>query len=287
MRSLNDLNFDPLVLCHSLSRSISKEEAIEPRTNRICSTHQLFFSQRVQPLCCTLPWQQEYARILLLGSVTHYVLCPTDPSREPSRHRSLSSGTTRQALPQRPRWSSKTIHVGRCQREPRLENLRRLCTEPDSDRSATLRRHGTGNRSRLDIVCTGFNNNRSLPFTISMGSVSKSQSCDQAPHVDGNSKLNPSISRDNQRQRARCQFAGCDHSRSRLIHRDGPRLCGLRTIISHPARARFLCDPFQRQPSIRSSLLASTRPRERCEKRSDHIIDWSKKLIVLSRPASP
>lgn len=41
MTSLNDLNFDPWVLCHSLSRSASKENAFEPRTNRICSTHQL------------------------------------------------------------------------------------------------------------------------------------------------------------------------------------------------------------------------------------------------------
>ena len=148
MQSLNDLNFDPPVLCHSLSRSISKEKAIEPRTNHICSTHQLLFSQRVQPLRRALWRQQECALILLLGPVTDNVVCPTDLSREPSRHRSLSSRTTRQAVSQRPRWSSEAIHVGRCQREPRLENLRRFRSKPDSNRAAALLRHGTGNRTR-------------------------------------------------------------------------------------------------------------------------------------------
>lgn len=126
--SLNDLNFDPPVFCHSLSRSISKEKGIEPRTNRVCSTHQFLFSQRVQSLRLAIPRQQECALILLLGSVTGNVVRPTDLLREPSRHRSLASGTTRKAVPQRHRWPSETIHVGRCQREPRLENLFRACT---------------------------------------------------------------------------------------------------------------------------------------------------------------
>src|SRR4030095_1433974 len=285
--SLNDLNFDPSVLCHSLSRSISKEKAIEPRTNRICSTHQLLFAQRVQPLCCALPGQQERAFILLLGPITDNGLCPTNPSREPSRHRSLSTGAKQQALPQRPRPSRQSIHVGRCQREPRLENLCRFRTEPYSDRSATLRGRGTGNRSRCEVVCIRLHDNRSLPFSVPVGSIQKSQSCNQAAHVDGNSKLNPSIYRDNQWPCARCQSIGCDHSRTRLIHRDGPWLCGLRTLVPNPTWPRFLCNPFQRQSSIQTSQLTFTRPRERSEKRSNYFVDRSKELVVLSGGASP
>src|SRR6185295_14206628 len=231
--------------------------------------------------------QQECALILLLGSVTDNVVRPTDLSREPSRHRSLSSGTTRKAVPQRPRRSSEAIHVGRCQREPRLENLCRFRAKPDSDRATALLRHGTGNRPRRDIVRIGLNNNRSLPFSVPMGSVPKSQSCNQASHVDGDSKLNPSIYRDNQRSGARYQSARCDHSRTWLIHGDGPRICGLRAFVSHPACACFLCNSLQRQSSIQSSLLACTRPHDRSTKRSDRSVDWSQKLIVLSRRAPP
>src|SRR5215813_11719262 len=191
MMSLNDLNFDPAVLCRSLSRSTSKEKAFEPRTNCICSTHQLPLSQRIQSLRRTLPRQQGCAFILLLGSVTDNGVCPTDLSREPTRHRSLPSCTRQQALPQRPLWSSQALDIGRCQRESRLENLCRFRSEPDSNGATTLCRLGTGSRSRRDFVRIGFNNNRSMPLFVPLGSVPESQICDQAPHADGDSKLNP------------------------------------------------------------------------------------------------
>src|SRR5262249_53289223 len=282
MMSLNDLNFDPAVLCRSLSRSTSKEKAFEPRTNCICSTHQLPLSQRIQSLRRTLPRQQGCAFILLLGSVTDNGVCPTDLSREPTRHRSLPSCTRQQALPQRPLWSSQALDIGRCQRESRLENLCRFRSEPDSNGATTLCRLGTGSRSRRDFVRIGFNNNRSMPLFVPLGSVPESQICDQAPHADGDSKLNPGIYRCNRRLRARCQSPRCDHSRAWFLHRDGPRVSRLRTFVSHSACSRFLCHPCQRESSIQTPLFAFTRSGERREKRSDHSVDWPQELIVLS-----
>src|SRR5215475_8499314 len=278
---LNDLNFGRLVLCRSLSISISKGEAFEPGTNRFCSTHQHPFSQRIQSLRRSLPGQQERAFILLLGSVTDNDLCPTDLSRKPARHRSMPSGARQQALPQRPKWSGQTFYIGRCQRTSGLENLCRLRSQLDSGSTATIQRHRAWNGPRRHLVCTRFDNNRSLLVSLSMGSVPKSQICNQTPHFDGDSKLNTSVYRSNHRPRTRYQFTRCDHSRTWLIHSDGPRLFGLRTLVSSSARARFLCHSRQRQPSIQTPLFVYTRPEERSQERSNDSVDWSKKLLVV------
>src|SRR5204862_4356265 len=92
MTSLNDLNSFLSFRGLNLSRSTAKEITLEPRSNRVCSTHQLSFSQRIQPLRSALSGQQERALILLLGSVSDHGFRPTYLSRELARHRSVSGG---------------------------------------------------------------------------------------------------------------------------------------------------------------------------------------------------
>ena len=180
---------------------------------------------------------------------------------------------------------SQAIHVGRCQRDARLENLCRFRSEPDSDRAPALRGRGTGNRPRRDIVCIGLHNNRSLPFSVPMGSVSKSQSCNQASHFDRRFKAQSLyLSAITSGQSTRYQSARCDHSRTWLIHDvhrgyiDFARLYRIQLLC-------FLRNPFQRQSSIQPSILPCTRPYDRSAKRSDHCVDWSKKLYC-SIPSS-
>ena len=144
MPSLNDLNFCPTVLCNCLSRSTSKESAFEPRTNRVCSTHQLLVSQRIQPVRRALRWQQECAHFLLLGPVADNVIRPTDLSREPSRYRSVSGRTTEQALSLRTQRTSEALLACRCQRTSGLENLRRFRSHAHRHCSPALRRHRAG-----------------------------------------------------------------------------------------------------------------------------------------------
>src|SRR5215471_18600622 len=133
--SLNDLNFGSKVPGHRLSGSIPKENGFEPRSNRIRSTDELPLSQRIQSLCRALRGQQKRSFILLLEPVFDDGIRPTDISREPSRYRSLPACTSEQSLSLRPDGSSQTLDIGRRKRESRLEDLRRFCTQPDSDSS--------------------------------------------------------------------------------------------------------------------------------------------------------
>src|SRR6185369_12333174 len=101
MSRLNDLNsilgFEGL----TLSRSTAKEITLEPRSNRVCATHQLCFAQRIQSLRGALPGQQECAFVLVLGSVSNHGFCPTYLPRKLARYRSMSSRATAEALPRR------------------------------------------------------------------------------------------------------------------------------------------------------------------------------------------
>src|SRR2546429_7867261 len=98
MVSLNDFNSAPMVSCLTLSRFASKEETREPGTNRVCSTHQLSFAQRIQSLCRPLRWPQARASLFVLGPISDDGLCPTNLPREFARHRSLSASARPQAL---------------------------------------------------------------------------------------------------------------------------------------------------------------------------------------------
>src|ERR671924_1992978 len=94
----NDLNSISWFSGHSLSRSIAKEITLEPRSNCVCPTHQLSFTQEIQPLRSSLWWQQECALVLLLGSVSHHGFRSTYLSRKLARHRGLSGCAAAQAL---------------------------------------------------------------------------------------------------------------------------------------------------------------------------------------------
>src|SRR2546430_7285913 len=136
MKSLDDFNSHPRLSGLTLSRFSSKEETREPRTNRVCSTHQLSFAPRIQSLCGSLRWQQARAPLLLLGPVPDYGLCPINLPREFARHRGVSASSRPQALSLWLSWSGQAFYVGRCQRDARLANLCRLRPESDSHRSA-------------------------------------------------------------------------------------------------------------------------------------------------------
>src|SRR5258705_13188177 len=123
MSGLNDLNSILGFTGLTLSRSIAKEITLEPRSNRVCATHQLCFAQRIQSLRGALWWQQECAFVLLLGSVSDHGFRATYLSRELARHRSMFGCAPPEALPRGLQWSSQTGHAGRRQRETGLAHL--------------------------------------------------------------------------------------------------------------------------------------------------------------------
>jgi len=134
-----DLNFVPAFSSLILLRTHCEESPSESRTNHFCPSHGVRLPRRISPLRTEIRWQSQCSKAVVLEPVSGHGLCPTDLSPQPSRHRGLFAGTTFQALSLRLQSSHPTLHPGRRQRAARLENLRRLCSYPDRQRSASVR----------------------------------------------------------------------------------------------------------------------------------------------------
>src|SRR6266576_867009 len=287
MRRVNDLNsilgFEGLIL----SRLIAKEITLEPRSNRVCTTHQLSFAQRFQSLCDPLWGQQEYAFVLLLGSVSHHGFRPTYLSRELTRYRSLSGGAAPQALSRRLQWASQTLHARRRQREPRLAHLPRLRAEFDSDSTTSLCSFRLRARTGCDCLRLRRHHHRSLSVALSLGHLQTAQRGHQAAHLVGNSQRYSRLYCHYRWRCARSKSAGRTHSRTRLIHHHGPRLHRFPAALPTADGARLLCHSHQRQSGLSPSLFSSPRPRYRSAQRPNHCPDWSQNSHPLSARLAP
>src|SRR6266568_139072 len=287
MKSLNDFNSHPRLLGLTLSRFTSKEETREPRTNRVCSTHQLSSIQRIQSLCGPLRRQQARATVLMLGPIPDHGFCPINLPREFARHRSVSASPRSQALSLWLSWSRQAFYVGRCQRDSRLENLCRFRPESDSDRAALVRRHRLGSGTRINCLRARRDHHRSMSVALSLGQVPPTQGRYQTAHAARDSQHNPSIYRHYRGVAARRQRSRSHAAAARFIHRHGSRLRRFRAPLSIASGPNFLCHSSQRQPEFPPPLFTSGRSPRWHSQRSNHRASRTKEFVALSHGAAP
>src|SRR5439155_19973353 len=224
MRSLNDLNSILAVEELTLSQLIAKEITLEPRSNRVCTTHQLSFAQRIQSLRDALWGQQECALVLLLESVSHHGFRSTYLSRELTRHRGLSGGPAAQALSLGLHWPSQTVHPSGRQRKTRLAHLPRFRAESNSDSTPPLCSFGLRTRVSCDCLRLRCHDHRPLSVALSLGQIQTAQRSDQTAHPTRNSQRYSCLYCHYRRRGPRNKPARRTHPRTRFIHCHGPRL---------------------------------------------------------------
>src|SRR5512146_1327748 len=110
------------------SAVMREDMTYEYRENRFYSTAGLHSQLRISPMRRTLQRQLQSEDVLLQRSVPLYGLRPADLSRKPQRHRGLPACGEDQALSYGHSGQGLQKHAGSCQRDSRLENLRRFCS---------------------------------------------------------------------------------------------------------------------------------------------------------------
>src|SRR4030095_14448964 len=280
--SFYDLKCFPGFLGLHPARIYLEEAFREPRKNYIRSNHEVSFARRVRSMRSALRWEPLHKAVLVLGSISCHGLRPTVPSREPSRHRSLSGHTAKQTLSLRTQRNSEALLACRCQRTSGLENLRRFRAHTHRDGSPALRRYGARLGPRWNSLRSGCHDDRSVSFDVSLGKIQKGQGCYQASHNDRDSQLYPSVYRYNSRQSSRRECAGHPHSRARLIPGNGSSLSRFRPSLHPPSIACFLRHPCKKQSPVSSSVLSFRGQVQRGEKRSDGHLDWTANFHFVS-----
>jgi hypothetical protein len=150
--------------------------------NYCCASCRTDPSAAVPPMHGALLRRLESQSVFVLGSVFVHGLCSTNLPQEPTRHRRLSEGALRSALPPGLPQPCVSQHAGRCQRRARLAHLRGSGGAPDQKGKTALFWRANKCRTSKERLCTRFDNHRSLFEPLSVGTLSLHQSRDQTAY---------------------------------------------------------------------------------------------------------
>src|SRR3990167_8351893 len=199
------------------------------------------------------------SKVLLPRSISKHGLCSTHLPRKLARHRSMSSSTKVQNLSHGHSRRYFTQHLGLCQRNARLENLRRLCSNSYSYRQTSLCRRRFWRRTQRNRLCTRCYNHRPVSFYVSLGSLSQTQGSGQAPYSIRPTRLYSSIYPYQRWKTSRCQCPRFLTSRTRRFLCHGQSLPRFHQTIFTQSRKNSFCYPRQIQLQISENLFPSCR----------------------------
>ncbi len=143
----------------------------EHRQDPVRPAHGLLALDHIRPVRPVL-WRRRWrSYAALCRAVPDHGVRPIDLSGESARHRGLPLGASRQALPHGLARTGATLHAGRCQRIPRLANLRQFRAAIDRSSKEALRPGRLGDGVVEHRLRLGLDNHRSVPVGISVGAL--------------------------------------------------------------------------------------------------------------------
>lgn len=194
-------------------------------------------------MCDTVPGGAQGQILFVSRPIPLHGLCTIDLSRESPRHRGLSSGATREAVPFRNSLGRLTQYVGPCQRRARLTHLRRLCPQSHPYGQTAVYRRPVWRGSGGVGVCPRYHHDRSVFVSLSLGPVPPHQGRGQTPYLTRSSWQYPEFHPYQRWQDTRSQYPRSLGAGARGLLRHGSRLSRLCTVVPVPRRREFLCDP--------------------------------------------
>ena len=136
-------------------------------------THGLPAMDDIYPLCSEVWWRSSRSHVALHRAVPHHGLRPIDLPGKSARHRGVSDGASRQALPYGRLRAGAPRHTGRRQRVARLAHLRRFCAATDCAGAQALRQRRPGVGVVKYGLCLGLDDHRSVPVALPLGHISE------------------------------------------------------------------------------------------------------------------
>jgi len=145
-----------------------------------------FSSQKtIRQMCSPISRQLSSKDFFLFRSIPVHGFRSDNVSAEPSRHRDLSESDATKALPLRYPRKCFTQYPGKRKRASQLENICRLRSNLDKQSSKALCQRRLRYSVKTHRLCSGFDDHRFMPVTVSMGKISPTQSRSQGAHANG------------------------------------------------------------------------------------------------------
>ena len=223
----------------------------------LLSSNGVSSSPCLSPMRKSLQRQLQSQGVYLSGSVLLHGLCTDHVSGEPTRYRSMPSGSAWQALPHGNQRASLLKYPGQRQQSQQLEHLCGPCALADCYSTQTLQQRFVSPRPRRNRLRSGRHNYRFMPLLIPLGPFQEDQRSDQATYPVRSARQYPIVHPHFRRKTPRGQHPGYYSHRSGLFLYHGQGLSGLRQAPSSFTGYGLLCHQGQIQPQMPSSLLSS------------------------------
>ena len=129
-----------------------------------------------------------------------------------------------------------------------------------------------GRRTQSDRLCSGFHDDRSVSFLVSLGALPETQRGCEAAHPAGPAWQHSNDCGHHTQKSSRCPFSRSTRLRARSLLRHGPRICRLRTAVQPQSDFRLLRPSRQTQFRFQSSAFPEPGRIHRRTQRPDHFL---------------
>ena len=138
-------------------------------------------------------------------SVFMYGFSQDYPARKSARHRDLLTISKQETVSHGHTWKSFKINSCRSQRKTRLAQLCQIRSESHMYSQRVIQGRFVSRRIKRNSICSGCNHYRSMPVSVSLGTLPKEQSRRQTPYTAGSKGQYSDVHPHFGRQAARCQ----------------------------------------------------------------------------------
>lgn len=253
------------------------------RTTDFLTGYGLYAVANFSPLCSQISWRLQYKKVLLSRSISMHGLCSTHLPGKSSRYRSVSSFPKQKALPYGHSWQCFQINTCRSQRKPGLAYICRTGSNSYCYSQKTLQHRNVSGRPEGNSLRSRFNNNRSLPVSVSLGVLPQNEKCHQASHIAGPERKYSNIHPYFRWQTSRCQCPRYSAIGSRSLLHYGSRISGLQTTFLIQQNNDILRNSSKIQHQVQKIIFSSSGQIHRLDLRPNNCFNRRQKQKRISR----
>jgi hypothetical protein len=233
-----------------------EEMAYVYRTTGILAIDGLSAYAAVSPVRKSVSWRSLHEIFLMPRSVSLYVLRPAFLQRKFARYWVVLACDAEQAVPQGNSNQSFSKYSCRCKWKPRLAHICRFRSSANKDRKRSIGWWWLRSRTWWDGLCARCINYWSMPFFVSLGTVSKNKGRCKASYPVGSTRVYSHIHIDNRWKSSWCEDPWPAYSGARSILCHGPRVFGLPASLHLKSLHGFLHHSFQGEYEVPTTLFA-------------------------------
>ena len=236
------------------SKNQHKELAYEQWQNSFFSIDGFHSYVRIQSQRKKIQWKLQDSNLHCMESFSVHGICSAYGKRKSQRFGCLPECYEAQTLPYGLQRQNSSKYYSLQQRKSGLENFCEFRSFFNSENKQTLFGRRVRYRTVRNSLCSRFFYNRPLPFTFSMGKISKEKGCCQVTHIIKFERQYSLIYQNYRRESSRCEYPRRITCGARIILCDGSRLFRFYQAFQNESVSVIFCNPFQNKFFISKSL---------------------------------